>query len=201
MTKAAVTNPPSAAASAGTNGLRDIKPPVDIPSGWAWLIWVLSALALIALAYMAWRYWQKKKSAIRPIPIIPAHLQAKQRLADALALIDRPKEFCIQVSDTVRWYLEERFDFHAPERTTEEFLNELRDTDLLTPDQKESLLDFLNRCDLVKFARYEPAQAELRDLHGSALRLVEETEPPPPTEHGAPLASARQTEVRSTASQ
>ena len=52
-----------------------------------------------------------------------------------------------------------------------------RSTNLLTPDQKESLGEFLKRCDLVKFAKYEPGQPELRDLHDSALRLVEETEP------------------------
>jgi hypothetical protein len=28
----------------------------------------------------------------------------------------------------------------------------------------------------VKFAKYEPGEPELRDLHGSAVRLVEETE-------------------------
>jgi hypothetical protein len=36
---------------------------------------------------------------------------------------------------------------------------------------------FLERCDLVKFAQYEPGEPELRELHASALRLVEETEP------------------------
>ena len=72
----------------------------------------------------------------------PAHVRAKQKLQEALAL-DRPaREFCILVSDTVRWYLEERFDFRAPERTTEEFLHELQGTNLLTPDQKDSLGDF-----------------------------------------------------------
>ncbi|HEY5915073.1 MAG TPA: hypothetical protein VJA21_31145, partial [Verrucomicrobiae bacterium] len=65
----------------------------------------------------------------------------------------------------------------APERTTEEFLRELKHTNLLTPDQKRSLGEFLEKCDLVKFAKYEPAESELRDLHGSAVRLVEETEP------------------------
>jgi len=35
----------------------------------------------------------------------------------------------------------------------------------------------LGCCDLVKFAKYEPVENELRDLHGSALLLVEETEP------------------------
>ena len=165
---------PSAAA---TNTLRDIKPPVEIPSGWARLAWTAGALALAALLFWAWKYWQVRRASIPPVPVIPPHVRAKQKLQEALALIGDPKAFCILVSDTVRWYLEERFDFHAPERTTEEFLYELTATNLLTPDQKDSLGEFLKRCDLVKFARYEPREPELRELHSAALRLVEETEP------------------------
>ena len=165
-----------------TNALRDIKPPVEIPSGWAWAWWTLGALALAALAFWAWHVWQKKRLQIPPVPLIPPHVRARKKLEEALALIGQPREFCILVSDTIRLYLEERFDFHAPERTTEEFLYELQGTNLLLPDQKESLSEFLKRCDLVKFARYEPREPELRNLHAAALRLVEETEPtaPPP---------------------
>ncbi len=166
-----------AAAGAGTNALRDIKPPVEIPSGWAWVFWVLLVLAAAALAFWAWRYWQKRRAQAKVVPVVPPHIRAKQKLREALALIGQPREFCILVSDTVRWYLEERFDFHAPERTTEEFLHELQETNLLTPGQKESLSEFLKRCDLVKFAKYEPGLPELEDLHSSAVRLVEETEP------------------------
>ena len=183
MTKASPTNLLSAVSVQGTNALRDIKPPVAVPSGWAWLGWVLAALVLAGLLFWAWRYWQKRQAEVPPIPVIPPHVRAKQKLQAALALIGQPREFCILVSDTVRWYLEERFDFHAPERTTEEFLYELQGTSLLTPDQKSSLGEFLSRCDLVKFAKYEPGEPELRELHASALRLVEETEPvaPPPS--------------------
>ncbi len=158
---------------------RDIKPPVSIPSGWEWLWWTLGAIAVVVLLVWAWRRWKKGRRETPAVPPVPPHVVAKQRLQEALALIGQPREFCILVSDTVRWYLEERFDFRAPERTTEEFLYELQATELLTPDQKGSLGEFLQRCDLVKFARYEPAEAELRELHSSALRLVEETEPPP----------------------
>ena len=161
----------------GANELRDIKQPVDIPNGWAWVWWILAGLALGALLFWAWRSWQRRRAQVPPVPLIPPHVRAKQKLHEALAFIDRPREFCILVSDALRVYLEERFDFHAPERTTEEFLHELAGTRLLTPGQKSSLGEFLQRCDLVKFARYEPGEPELRDLHASAFRLVEETEP------------------------
>lgn len=160
-----------------TNDIRDIKPPVEIPSGWEWLWWTLAGLALAAVLFALWKRWRNRRTQVPVIPTVPAHIRAKQKLQEALALITQPKPFCIAVSDTARQYLEERFEFRAPERTTEEFLYELQRTDLLTRDQKDSLGGFLQSCDLVKFAKYEPREPELRDLHDSALRLIEETEP------------------------
>ena len=168
-----ITNQPAPA----PQDIRDIKPPVPIPNVWEWVWWALGLLVVLAILYLAWRYWQKRRSQIPVEPPVPAHIRAKQKLEEALALIAEPKPFCILVSDTVRAYLEEQFDFRAPERTTEEFLRELSTTDLLAPEQKESLGKFLESCDLVKFAKYEPGEPELRELHGSAVRLVEETEP------------------------
>ena len=173
-----ISNATSQAAVANANDIRDIKPPVPIPNVWEWVWWALGLLVVLAILYLAWRYWQKRRSQIPVEPPVPAHLRAKQKLEEALALIAQPKPFCILVSDTIRAYLEEQFDFRAPERTTEEFLRELSTTDLLAPEQKASLGKFLESCDLVKFAKYEPGEPELRELHGSAVRLVEETEPP-----------------------
>ena len=53
----------------------------------------------------------------------------------------------------------------------------MKATDLLLPDQKQSLGEFLSVCDMVKFARYEPGPTELRSLYDSAVRLIDETEP------------------------
>ncbi len=157
--------------------IRDLKPPLEIPNGWAWLWWGLLLLAVAVAVFLLWRWRKNRKLNVVLPPPVPAHVRARQKLAQALALITQPKPFVIAVSDTARTYLEERFDFHAPERTTEEFLRELGGTKLLLPEQKESLGDFLASCDLVKFAKYEPGETELRELHGSAVRLIEETEP------------------------
>ena len=175
------TNQPT---SAVANDIRDIKPPIEISSGWAWLWWSLAALALAVAAYFFWKWWQKRRAQILFVPPVPAHVRAKQKLDEALALIAQPKPFVIAVSGTARAYLEERFDFRAPERTTEEFLRELSGTDLLAKEQKDSLGNFLESCDLVKFAKYEPRETELRELHGAAVKLVEETEPVEKTESG-----------------
>jgi len=161
------------------NDIRDIKPPIEISSGYAWLWWLLIAVAVIVGAVLLWRLFRNRKASIVLPPPIPAHVRAKKKLEQALALIAQPKPFVIAVSDTARAYLEERFNFRAPERTTEEFLRELAGTKLLLPEQKESLGGFLASCDLVKFAKYEPGEPELRELHASAVRLVEETEPQP----------------------
>ena len=166
---------PAVASVLVTNDIRPIRPPVPIANPWVWFWWGL-ALALVAAAVAAGWWWRRRKHlAPPPVPVIPPHVRAKQKLAEALLHLSDPRVFCIAVSDAVRWYLEERFDFHAPERTTEEFLLELRDTHHLTTSQKQSLAAFLESCDLVKFARYEPTEAALRELHESACRLVDET--------------------------
>jgi hypothetical protein len=98
-------------------------------------------------------------------------------LEEALALITSPKPFVIAVSDTLRTYLEEALALRAPERTTEEFLADLKSSSQLNASQKEQLADFLRQCDMVKFAKHEPRDTELRTLHSSALDLVAQTEP------------------------
>lgn len=170
--------PPPASTNivAETNELRAIKEPVRIPPGWEPVIWTLLALAAILLLVLIVKKLLRPGPAKLP-PVLPPHIRARQKLTEALALIGQPKPFCIAVSGVLRVYLEERFSFRAPERTTEEFLIELQRTSLLNGAQKNSLADFLQRCDLVKFAKYEPTSAELNQLHDSAVRLVDETAP------------------------
>jgi hypothetical protein len=180
------------------------KPLIYIPDTWAWVFWAVVILALLAALYFAWRWWRRKPAVVTPP--IPPHVRARRKLEQALAMIGEPKPFSILVSGAIREYLEERFNFRAPERTTDEFLCELQGSFLLTRDQKRSLAEFLASCDLIKFAKYEPTEMELRGLYQSALRLVNETEPrpvpantPPPVPNippGAPPADVSQSAIR-----
>jgi hypothetical protein len=172
------SRPPAANGAAAPSAFNDtLKPLIDIPNGWMWFFLILAALIAVAAVYLGLRYWRKKRATLKLPPPIPPHVRARRALDQALALIGQPEPFSIMVSGAIRVYLEERFEFHAPDRTTEEFLYELQSSQLLTLDQKKSLAEFLASCDLIKFAKYEPAEVELRGLHGAALRLVNETEP------------------------
>ena len=179
-TNAALIVPPQSAISNAAPQLtyhEGAKPLIEIANGWFWVWVAVGVIALVAIAIVAWNYYRKKAAAPVFVPPVPPHIRARRALERALSLISEPKPFTTTVSDTLRIYLEERFSFRAPERTTEEFLYEMQNSRLLTTDQKASLADFLSQCDLVKFAKYEPTETELRNLHAAALRLVNETEP------------------------
>ena len=139
-------------------------------------MWLWGLLTVLALAALAWWWLTRKKApAVNPALLIPPHRKAKERLRGAEELLSDPYAFCSLVSDVIRVYLEERFNLHAPDRTTEEFLGELREGAQLNQEHKALLENFLTKCDLVKFARDEPTEPELRGLLDAALRLIDET--------------------------
>lgn len=164
---------------AGTNevDIRPLKGPVEIPGTLDWLWWVLAVVAAALVGWYLWRRFKQRKPAAEPAVVIPAHRKAKDRLRAASDLMSDPYRFCSLVSDVLRGYMEERFELRAPERTTEEFMDELRSSEKLSAEHKSLLEDFLSRCDLVKFARFEPTVPELEALLESASRFVDETTP------------------------
>ncbi|MDB6056598.1 MAG: hypothetical protein JWO95_442, partial [Verrucomicrobiales bacterium] len=123
---ALIVPPPSPA----TNGAAQLtyhesaKPLIEISNGWFWVCVALGVTAAVVIAYFVWNHYRKKAAMPPLVPVIPPHIRARRALEKALSLISEPKPFTTAVSDTLRTYLEERFTFRAPERTTEEFLYE-----------------------------------------------------------------------------
>lgn len=176
-------SPPAITNAAAAEGLRDIVGPLRIIPLRDWLLYGGLAALLLTLAaiagYLWWRARQRRRSQpLPPPPPTPPEVRARRQLEDALRLLSDPDRFCTEVSRILRVYLEERFGWNAPDRTTEEFLAQLHDQGGLPSEHQQLLQDFLRRCDLVKFARHDPTESELLELHGAAVRLVEDTAPP-----------------------
>ena len=55
--------------TATVNDIRDIKPPLEISDGLAWLWWTLGALAVLAVLLLAGGICQTRDAGFRPPPI------------------------------------------------------------------------------------------------------------------------------------
>jgi hypothetical protein len=166
--------------SAAPSSLHDIRPPLDIFSLWDYVMWLLVGLILVALIYGLWTYWLKRKRTRQQLQEtasrIPPNEKARQRLDAALDHLHDPRFFCTLVSDAIRSYLEEQFELRAPERTTEEFLDELKHSTRLDLAQKQMLDQFLTQCDMAKFARADMMGKELETLHAMGIKFVQDTD-------------------------
>jgi hypothetical protein len=74
--------------------------------------------------------------------------------------------------EILRRYVTEQHGFPVTRQTSVEFLNALTKTSQFSSDEKSLLEDFLNRCDLIKFARYEATSADSELLLEEATRFV-----------------------------
>lgn len=154
--------------------LEDIRGPIDLALLAPWMTRAL--LVAVPLALLAWVWWRRRRSAPTPEQVREsAAARARNRLSEAWGFLEQPERFCTLLSEIVRVYLEERFGLRAPDRTTEEFLEGLRESLALDLRHKEMLGEFLTQCDLVKFARGEPGREDLERLHQMAAGLVEDT--------------------------
>ena len=68
-----------------------------------------------------------------------------------------------------------RLNHRAPERTTEEFLDELRHEDALQSEYRDLLAEFLRHCDLVKFAALEPTEIDVKRTFETCRDFVDAT--------------------------
>jgi Domain of unknown function (DUF4381) len=151
--------------------VHEIAPPVDYSLVPPWVIYLGIGLGVVLLALLAW--WLRNR-ARRPKPV----RAPRDGALDALAQIERemetmtPYQFSIVVSDILRGYVTEQYQLPVTRQTSVEFLSMLARTSPFSPDETSLLEDFLGRCDLIKFARYDATLQDSQLLLEEATRFV-----------------------------
>jgi hypothetical protein len=150
---------------------HDIAPPVDYSLIPPWLVFVITFLILSLLGLVAWWFVQRPKPELPPKA--PREI-ALGELEQIRGEIDRmsPYQFSIRVSDILRRYVTQQYGLPATRQTSIEFLTAAAKAPSFSADEKSLLEDFLNRCDLIKFARYEATTSDSELLLEEAIRFV-----------------------------
>jgi hypothetical protein len=160
---------------------RDIKGLVELPVEPDWTVaeW-FAGLGVAALIVTAISLWIWRQRAVQgATPAIPPHRWAFEQL-DELERRQLPaqgltQEFYFLLSGILRAYIERRFSLKAPEQTTTEFLETIQDHSVFSPDQNNLLREFLQACDMVKFALHEPPELEITIAFSTAREFVDQT--------------------------
>jgi hypothetical protein len=150
---------------------NDIVPPVNYSLVPPWMIFVASLLTLTIIGLALWygrKLFQKDKPAPTPRERALATLHEIEKDVERI----NPYQFSIRVSDVLRRYVMEQFDLPMTRQTSVEFLNAIGSAASFSDEGKALLADFLNRCDLIKFARYEATPADSRLLLDEARQFV-----------------------------
>lgn len=151
---------------------HDISPPVDYSLVPAWVFYAagVAALALVGLIIWLVMRWRRRAKPERSPRVRALEMLQRSRaeIADTT-----PYQFSIRVSDILRRFVVEQFHLPVTRQTSVEFLEAISKAQTFTEDERTLLGDFLNRCDLIKFARYEATTADSELLLNEATKFVE----------------------------
>lgn len=164
--------------------IKDIKPifeePFDIKWYMPYIIKSLIVLIILSLiAYLLYRYFKKKpKKTTDEKPKQPPHIIALEKLEkikqESIWKDGKIKEYYSAVADTIREYLEGRYQIQALEQTSSETMQALR-FKAIAPSSKEKIKYLLELADLVKFAKFLPIESDHINILQAAIDFVNET--------------------------
>jgi len=148
-------------------GPTDIKRPYTAPVTLKEIIpYILGIILIAAIVFFIFYYikWKKKNVPLfaKPEkPAEPAHIIAFRELdrikEQKLWQQEKVKQYYSEVADTIRTYIENRFDIPAMEFTSAETIGSFRENkNMVDENSINQLQSILSLADLVKFAKYNP---------------------------------------------
>ena len=153
--------------------IRDIAPPLDIFPYPTWMVVCAIVVALAVLAGIVALIVIKMRNQPKPPPPTPREIALRE--LDALrpqVEQQTPYDFSIAVSEVLRSYIGAQYHLHAREQTSPEFLAAISRSVKFSGNEKDLLAGFLERCDLIKFARIDATSADSGQLLCSAIDFV-----------------------------
>ena len=142
-------------------------------------LWMMVSGGIIAVLIWALIMWLIARAMIRrhrALAGIPKpRREALAKLRAAEKQIDKidPHAFSIVVSDILREYVSAQFHLHAPRQTSQEFLNSIANNERFSAGERSLLAQFLEKCDLIKFANIAASRDDSAALLKDAFRFVE----------------------------
>lgn len=149
---------------------HEIAPPIDYSFVPTWAIFLASFVGLSLIGLIVWLLKRRKPPVPPKLPREIA-LEELERISAEIETMN-PYQFSIRVSDILRRYVTNQYALPVTRQTSVEFLTALAKFSPFSANEKSVLEDFLNRCDLIKFARYEATPADSRSLLEEATRFV-----------------------------
>jgi hypothetical protein len=155
----------------GAEEFHDIAPPVDYSLIPPWLVFVIAFVTLSLLGLVVWLFAKRRKPPVPPKLPREIALEELDRITREIERMT-PYQFSIRASDILRKYVTQQYGLPATRQTSIEFLTALAKASPFSSDEKTLLEDFLSRCDLIKFARYEATASDSELLLKEAIRFV-----------------------------
>lgn len=171
-----------------TRGPTDIKYPYDAPVTLKEVIpYILGAILILAILFFIF-YAIKRKKNNKPLFVIPtkpkepAHVIALRELDriknEKIWQQGKTKQYYSEVTETLRKYIEDRFEIQAMEQTSEETIESFRNQKgLLKTKTFENLGKILKLADLVKFAKYQTMPDDDNMTLVNAYFFINDTKP------------------------
>lgn len=153
--------------------LAPIEPMVYVQGIPQWLMLLgglIAVLLLIGLGVLIGVWW-RRAHAVKPLTPGQKALAGLSGLENVVEGRD-PYAFSAEVSDVLRAYVSEALALPATSQTSPEFLASVARHKRFTEAERELLAAFLEKADLIKFARFQASERDSRELLGQARDFV-----------------------------
>lgn len=160
--------------------IRGVKGVVKIPAKILLFLYIVGGV--LAVLFIASFFIRRKKPAVDAEPRLLRSLEDEalfrlNQLFDSdLIRRSKIKEYYLQLSDILKFYLERRFQIQASEATTFEIQKLLKEKGI-DLNLRTITIEVLEASDLAKFAKWKPEPAEIISINQKSKQIIETARP------------------------